>query len=87
MQKTEFETWATTLNKKQVVEELVRLNAANKEQADELLNLRSDQERIKKEFYRIYEELKRAQTNMPNLPKLLAEYYINLNDLKLWSPT
>ena len=83
MQKTEFETWATSLNKKQAVEELVRLNSANKEQADELLNLRSDQERIKKEFNRIYEELKQAHANMPNLGKLLAEYYINLNDLKL----
>ena len=83
MEKADFANWAETLTKDEIVDEIMRLNKANKEQADELLNLRSDQDRIKKEFYRIYQELKRAQANMPNLAKLLAEYYINLNDLKL----
>ena len=83
MEKADFANWAETLTKDEIVDEIMRLNKANKEQADELLSLRSDQDRIKKEFYRIYQELKRAQANMPNLAKLLAEYYINLNDLKL----
>jgi|TARA_A100001037_G_C14803835_1_gene480111 septal ring factor EnvC (AmiA/AmiB activator) len=83
MEKADFADWAETQTKEQIVEELMRLNKCNKEQADELLTLRQDQDRVKKEFHRIYEELKQAHSKMPNLGGLLADFYINLNDVKL----
>ena len=48
MEKADFADWAETQTKEQIVEELMRLNKCNKEQADELLTLRQDQDRVKR---------------------------------------
>ena len=81
--KTDYEDWATNQSKAEVVADLVELNKSLKGHADELLRLRADQKRIKDEFARIYEELKKASDEIEDSGKLLAEFYINLHDLKI----
>jgi len=81
--KTNYEDWASNQSKAEVVSELVKLNKSLKGHADELLRLRANQNRMKTEFQRIYEELKEASREIEDSGKLLSDFYINLHDLKI----
>ena len=79
----DYDHWAKNITKKELLSCHRELSLAHKRQSDELMVLRSEFERIQKEYTRIYEGLKKAHVQMPDLSSLLTEFFINLTDSKL----